>query len=102
MMTDGELQRRLKEVSEGLDKLSGTDEPLTREQKKYRGKLLMRQNILSQIKIAKEKKQKDMELYHTTIYEILIAWGERHPVLMFFITNMLRARWGMAGFQRLS
>ncbi len=101
MMSDEALQKTLKEVSEGLAGLSHTEKPLTKEQRKYRGRLLMRQHILAQIKIAKEKKHKDVELFHTTIYEMLVGWGERHPVLMFFMTNIMRARWGISGPHRI-
>tara|TARA_Y100000031_G_C8098913_1_gene327762 strand:+ start:225 stop:545 length:321 start_codon:yes stop_codon:yes gene_type:complete len=101
VMTDEVLQKTLKEVSDGLAELANTGKPLTREQKKYRRKLVMRQYILTQIKVAKEKKHKDTEIFHTTIYEMLISWGERHPVLMFCMTNIMRARWGISGPHRI-
>jgi len=100
MMSDEQLQRALQEVSEGLDKLSDPDRPLTGEEKKYQAKLLRRQTVLSQIKMAKEKNRKDVELYYTTIYDMLVPWGEKHPVLMFFMLNMMRVRWGAGSFQR--
>ena len=101
MMSDEELQKTLKEVSRDLARLSKSEKPLTKEERKYRGRLLMRQHVLAQIKIAKEKKHKDTELFNTTIYEMLVSWGERHPVLMFFMTNIMRARWGISGPHRI-
>lgn len=93
VMTDEQLQQALQEASAGIAKLSKSDKPLTKEEKKYRARLQKRKNILGRIKEAREKNQKEMELYHTTIYDFLVPWGEKHPFLMFFMMSMMRARW---------
>ncbi len=93
MMTKEQLQEALEEVSAELDQLSNREKPLTKEEKKYRGKLLMRKNVLEQIKAAKEKNQKSEELYNNTVYGLLVPWGEKHPVLMFITMRLMRAKW---------
>jgi hypothetical protein len=99
MMTKEQLQEALEEVSADLEKLSNREKPLTKEEKKYRGKLLMRRNVLESIKEAKEKNQKSEELYNSTVYSLLVPWGEKHPVLMFFVMRLMRARWwGMSSY----
>ena len=93
MMTKEQLQEALEEVSADLDNLSNREKPLTKEEKKHRGKLLMRKNVLEKIKEAKEKNQNSEELYNNTVYGLLVPWGEKHPVLMFITMRLMRARW---------
>ena len=93
MWTDEQLQQALKEASDDLDKLSKSVKPLSREEKKDRGRLLRRKYILERIKEAKEKKQKGDELYNSSIYDLLVPWGERHPFLMTVIMHLMRIRW---------
>ena len=90
LMTDDELQQTIKELSEGIDTLSKSEKPLTRDEKKYRGRLLRRRAILSRIMEAREKNQKDEEIYHAAIYEMLMSWGEGHPVLMGIMMHFMR------------
>ncbi len=100
MINDQELQRTLQELSETINGLSNSDGPLTTEEQKYRTRLLRRKDILSLIQESKEKDRKDAELYHTTVYNLLVPWGEKHPVLMFLMLHMMRVKWGSGSFQR--
>jgi len=93
MMSDEQLQQALKEVADGLDKLSKSKNLLTKEAKKDRGRLLKRKYVLDRIKEAKEKKQRGDELYNSAVYEFLVPWGERHPFLMFIVMHLMRVRW---------
>ncbi|GAH65764.1 unnamed protein product, partial [marine sediment metagenome] len=86
MMMDKELQRVLKEVSADIDRLANSDRPLTKEEEKYRRRLLKRKYVLDSIKEAKEKHRRDDELFNSTVYEMLVPWGERHPFLMGLVT----------------
>ena len=93
MMIDTELQQTIQELSEDIDKLSKSEKPLTSDEKKYRRRLLRRRDILSRIKEAREKNQKDEEIYHAAIYEVLMSWGERHPFLMGVMMHFMRVKW---------
>ena len=93
MWTDEELKRTFKEVSDGLDKLSDSKKPLTKEERKDRGRLLKRKYILERIKEAKEKKHKGEEVYNSSIYDLLVPWGERHPFLMSIMMHLMRVKW---------
>ena len=93
MWTDEQLQEALQEVSADMDKLSNSEKPLTKEEGKYRKKLVMRKYVLDKIKEAKEKDQKDDELYNTTVYDLLVPWGERHPILMNIMMRLMKTKW---------
>jgi len=99
MMTKDELEKALKEVNDELNRLANSDKPLTKEERSWRGKLQVRKAMLSEIKRAQEKNNKSSELYHTTLYEMLISWGERRPLLLFFVSNILRVRFGSGAFR---
>jgi len=93
MIADEELERTIQEISENLDKLSSSEKPLTEEEKKYRARLVKRQDILSRIKVAREKNQKDEEIISTAVYDLLVPWGERHPFLMGLMAHFMRVKW---------
>ena len=97
MMSNEQLQQALQEVSEDLDKFSNSEKPLTKEEEKYRKKLVMRKYVLSKIQEAKEKKRKDDELYNSTVYGLLVPWGENHPILMSITMRLMKARWWSVG-----
>lgn len=82
VLTDKELQKEIKGVSESIDKLSNSDKPLTREEKRRKKVLLVRKQILNMIKKAREKNDKDQELKSTIDYALLISIGEKHPYLI--------------------
>lgn len=98
-MTDEQLAQALKEVDDNLNRLANPDKPLTKEEQGFRGKLLMRKNILTQIREAKVSNNKSAELYNTMIYDMLVSWGEKHPFLMFLAANLLKAKAGIGGFR---
>jgi hypothetical protein len=87
-MTDEELQLAMKEVSENLEKLSHSAEPLTREEGRRKQVLLFRKDALEKIKEAKEKGKRSQELRSSMDYSILTDWGEKHP----FLAHIMRLR----------
>ncbi len=99
MLTKEQLEQELKKTNDELNRLAQADKPLTKEEQSWRGKLRFRKVVLDEIKSAKDKGSTGSELYHTTLYEMLIDWGERRPLLMFLMSNILRARFGMGGFR---
>lgn len=100
MIPDEDLKQMLHDFSSRLDELANSDRPLTEEEKKYRGKLLKRKQILTEVKRARDQKQKDAELFHTTVYNIMVPWGEDHPVMMFFMLIVMRMKWSSGSFIR--
>lgn len=98
-MTQEEVEKTLKETNDELNRLANSDKPLTKEEQSWRGKLQVRKAMLSEIKRAQEKGNKSSEVYHSTLYEMLISWGERRPVLMFFASNILRVRFSSGAFR---
>lgn len=99
MLTKEQLEQELQKTNDDLKRLANSDKPLSKEERSWRGKLQVRKSILTAIKDAKERGSPGTELYNTTVYEMLIDWGERRPLLMFFVSNILRARFGMGGFR---
>ena len=93
MMSNEQLQQALQGVSEDMDKLTNSEKPLTKEEEKYRKKLVMRKYVLSKIQEAKDKNHKDDELYNSTVYDLLVPWGENHPVLMNIMMRLMKAKW---------
>ena len=87
-MTDEELQQAMQAVSEGLNKLSDPDEPLTKEEKRRKGVLLSRKYALDGIKEAKEKGDRRREITSTIDYSLLTDMGEKHP----FLAHIMRLR----------
>lgn len=93
MMTEEQLQGLRQEVGGELDNLSNLERTLTREEEKHRGKLRLRKYVLEKIKEAKDKNQRSDELYNTTYYQMLVPWGEKHPILFFLLMRIIKARW---------
>ena len=93
MMTEEQWKETMKEVSGELEKLSGLERPLTKDEEKHRGKYRIRKYVLDKIKEARDKDSKSDELYNNTYYSMLVPWGEKHPVLFFFWMRIIRARW---------
>jgi len=96
MMTEEQLKEAIQGVSgelDGLANLSNLERPLTREEEKHRGKLRLRKYVLDKIKEAKDKNQRSDELYNTTYYNMLVPWGEKHPILFFLLMRIIKARW---------
>ncbi|MBA7482206.1 MAG: hypothetical protein GH158_01385 [Dehalococcoidia bacterium] len=93
MMSEEQLRTSLQEISGELEELSSLERPLTKEEEKHRKRLRFRNYVLDRIKEAKDKDQKSDELYNTTYYQMLVPWGEKHPILFFFWMRIIRARW---------
>ena len=88
-MTDEELQEETREVSESIDKLSNSDKPLTKEEKRHERMLLVRRQLLDRIKEAREKNDKDQELKSTMEYALLTSMGEKYPYLIPLIRSRI-------------
>ena len=54
-MTDEELQQTIQELDEDMDKLSDSDKPLTRKEKRRKQILVLKKETLQKIKTAREK-----------------------------------------------
>jgi hypothetical protein len=93
MMSEEQLKEFRQEVSGELDALANLERELTGEEKKHRSRMRVRKYVLDKIKEARDKGQKSDELYNTTYYQMLVPWGEKHPVLFFLWMRFLRGRW---------
>ena len=93
MMTEEQWQEAIAGVSVELEKLSGLERPLTKDEEKHRNKYRIRKYVLDKIKEAGDTNRRSDELYNTTYYQMLVPWGEKHPVLFFFLMRVIRARW---------
>ena len=89
-MTDEDLQKAMQEVSEGLDNLPKSDDSLSKEERRRKEVLLLKKDTLDKIKVAREKNDKDQELYNTMVYGLLTSMGEKHPYLMSLVKSNLR------------
>ena len=81
-MTDEELQQTIQGLQEAIDKLSDSDEPLTKKEKRRERILLLQKEALVKVKEAREKNDKRQELANMTMYGLLESWGEKHPILL--------------------
>lgn len=93
MMTEEQWKETMKEVTGELEKLSALERPLTKDEEKHWNRYRTRKYVLDKIKEAGDKNAKSDELYNTTYYQMLVPWGEKHPVLFFFWMRLVRARW---------
>ena len=93
LMTDAELQKLIQDVCESIDSLPKSDKPLSKEERKRREVLLLKKEVLGKIKEAREKNEKDNELYNTMVYGLLISVGEKHPYLASLLKSNIR--WSM-------
>ncbi len=93
MMSEEQLKELRQEVGGELDQLANLERALTGEERKQRNKLRIRKYVLDKIKEAKDKGQRSDELFNTTYYQMLVPWGEKHPVLFFLWMRIIKARW---------
>ena len=93
MMTKEQWQEAMAGVSAELEGLTNLERELTDEEKKRRNKFRVRKYVLEKIKEARDKNQKSDELYNTTYYQMLVPWGEKHPILFFLWMRIIKARW---------
>ena len=89
-MTDEQLQQAAKEVSGELESLSKSEESLTKQEMKRKRLLSLKLQVLKGVEEAKEMKDSRDEIYNAMCYEILLTWGERHPVWARFIMTSIR------------
>jgi len=89
-MTDKELQKEIRDVSESIDNLPKSNESLSKEERRRREVLLLRKEILNKIKDAREKNDKSKELHNTMVYGLVTSWGETHPYLASLVQSNLR------------
>ena len=93
MWTYEQLQQTLQEVTTELGRFNNLERPLTPEEKKLRSRMQTRKYVLDKIKEAKDKNLVNDELYNSTIYGLLVPWGEKHPILMFLMSRWIKTRW---------
>ncbi len=93
MMTEEQWQEAIAGVSAELEELANLERELTDEEKKRRKTYRIRKYVLDKIKEARDTKRKSDELYNTTYYQMLVPWGEKHPILFFLWMRIIRARW---------
>jgi len=90
-MNDEELQQKIQEVSESIDKLSDPDKPLTKKEEKHKRVLLLMKDTLERIKTAREKGDKGQETANMMNYGLLASYGEKHPFLMHLVKLKMRS-----------
>ena len=90
-MNDEELQQKIQEVSESIDKLSDPDKPLTKKEENHKRVLLLMKETLEKIKTAREKGDKEQEMANIMNYGLLATYGEKHPILTHLMRIKLRS-----------
>jgi hypothetical protein len=89
-MTDEEMREEFQNVKEDLNRLSQSEEPLTKEEKRLKVVLHQRKDVLHRIKEAKDKDDKMQEIKNTADYTLLKSHGKRHPLLLHILRVRLR------------
>ena len=89
-MTDEELEQEILDMSEAMDKLSKSDDPLTKQEKRRKFILPLKRDTLQRMKQAKEKKDRNQELKCNMDYALLEEFGEKHPLLLHLARIKLR------------
>ena len=90
VMTDEDLQKEIRQVTESIENLPEPDKSDSKEEKRHRDVLLVRKEVLERIKKAREKGDKNQELQETMTYGLLTSWGEKHPYLMGLVRSNIR------------
>jgi len=93
MLSEEQWKEAMAGVTAELEGLDNLERPFTDEEKKRRNRFRTRKYVLEKIKEARDKNQKSDELYNTTYYQMLVPWGEKHPILFFFWMRFIRGRW---------
>ena len=93
-MTEDELKQEMQIVDSDMEKLPADDKSLTKEERKDKDLLLMKKEVLSRIKDAREKNHKQVEFDNTVYYGVLSSWFGRHPFLRHFVINS-KCRWNV-------
>lgn len=93
-MNDEEIENLIKEASEQIDRLPDDPEkPLTKQEKKRKLWLQLQMDTLKKIKEAKERGSLRQEVRANTDYALLKQYGEKHPLLAYFIRSQMRGWW---------
>ena len=90
-MTNEELEKELKSVSEETDRLSNQEEPLTKKQKRRKYILPLQKETLLKIKSAREKGDRNAEFQNIAMYGMLDSFGDRHPIWL----HLARGKMGL-------
>jgi len=89
-MTDEELEQEIQDLSEAIDKLSKSKEPLTKQEKRRKYILPLKKDVLQRMQQAREKKDRNQELKCSMDYGLLEEFGDRHPILLHLARIKLR------------
>ena len=89
-MTDEELQEEIQNLNEAMDKLSKSEDPLTKQEKRRKHILPLKRDTLQRMKQAKEKKDQSQEIKCNIDYALLEEYGEKHPILLHLARIKLR------------
>lgn len=89
-MTDEELEQEIQDVSDAIDRLSKSDDPLTKQEKRRKHILPLKRDILLRMKQAREKKDTSQELRYSMDYGLLEEFGDRHPIWLHLARIKLR------------
>jgi len=79
-MTNEELEKEFKSVSEEMDKLSNQEEPLAKKEKRRKYILTLQKETLLKIRSARGKDDKNAEFQNIAMYGMLATFGDRHPI----------------------
>ena len=94
-MTDEELDKLMQETTVELGKISEIPEKsLDKALRTRKVVLRLQDDILKRIKDAKKKGNIQQEAKAAMDYGLLVEYGEKHPLLWYFLRNQLRW-WGI-------
>jgi Holliday junction resolvasome RuvABC ATP-dependent DNA helicase subunit len=94
-MTDEELDKLVQETTVELGKISEIQEKsLDKAQRTRKAVLRLQDDILKRIKDAKKKGNLQQEAKATMDYSLLAEYGEKHPLIWWFLKTQLRW-WGI-------
>ena len=88
MMTDEELDKLTKDISEQLKQF--TDDPereLTKQERKEKYLLAAKSAALQKIKTAREKGSVNQEIRACMDYNLLVEYGHKNPLLFNYIKS---------------
>ena len=89
-MTDEEILKTIHELRDDIEKLSDSEKPITKEERRRKHILKLKEESLLRVKEAREKDNVSMEMKHLINYGLLDNMAEKHPVLAFFLRVKFR------------
>ena len=87
-MNEEEMARESQALEEEIKALSDKGDSLTKKEKFLRRVLLSRQDVLSKMKLAREKKDHGGEMQCVIVYGILNSWAANNPLLLQLVLNL--------------